>query len=82
MKTAVCVCLLLSANLLAAAAPNELIDPPVFTSSGGVLDLLLTAKPKNISLDTFSPAAWVYEVCYRSDATNNTCPADSRTASA
>jgi FtsP/CotA-like multicopper oxidase with cupredoxin domain len=84
MKSAVCLvylCLLLSATFVFAAAPNELLDPPVFTSTGGTLDILMVAKPKPINLDTFSPAAWVYEVCYRSIAINNVCPADSRTVS-
>jgi L-ascorbate oxidase len=75
------VCLLLATTGLFAAGPNELIDPPTFSSSNGALDILITANAKTIALDTFAPAAWVYEVCYRSDATGNTCPADSRTAS-
>ncbi len=81
-STLAVVCLLLLAGSLAfATGPNELLEPPVFSSSNGALDLLITAKPKPITLDIFSPTAWVYEVCYRSVATNNTCPADSRTAS-
>ena len=78
----VVACLSLFATCLFAAAPNELVEPPTFYSSNGSLDLLMTAKSKLISLDTYSPNSWVYEVCYRSDATNNVCPADSRTASA
>ncbi len=80
-STLALVCLILASTLLFAAGPNELLDPPVFTSSNGVLDILITAKAKTIALETFSPAAWVYEVCYRSAATGNTCPSDSRTAS-
>lgn len=72
----------LLASCLFAAAPTELLNPPTFSSSNGVLDVLMTAKVKSISLDTFTPAAWVYEVCYRKDSTNNVCPSDSRTASA
>ena len=75
------VCLLFSASFLFAAAPNELLNPPAFTSSNGVLDLLMIAKVKTISLDTFTPASWVYEVCYRRDSSNNVCPSNSRTAS-
>jgi FtsP/CotA-like multicopper oxidase with cupredoxin domain len=78
----VCACVLLTASFLFAAGPNELLDPPTFTSSNGVLDILITAKTKIITLDAYNPASWVYEVCYRSDATNNVCPSDSRTASA
>src|SRR5215469_13214598 len=76
----VLVCLLCVSTLLFAADPNELIDPPTFSSSNGVLDIIITAKSKTTALDIFSPAAWVYEVCYRSDANGNTCPSDSRTA--
>jgi len=74
--------LLLTSTWVFATGPNELIDPPTFYSSNQVLDVLITAKAKPITLDTFSPVAWVYEVCYRADATGNTCPTDSRTASA
>ena len=82
MKSALAVvCLALATSLAFASGPNELLDPPVFTSSNGALDILMTAKIKPITLDAYSPAAWVYEVCYRSDATGNTCPADTRTAS-
>src|SRR5664279_86959 len=68
-------------SCMCAAPPNELVEPPTFYSSNHQLDILITAKTKPITLDTSSPTAWVYEVCYRSDATGNTCPADSRTAS-
>ena len=82
MKSALAVaCLALASSLAFASGPNELLEPPVFTSSNGALNILITAKAKPITLDTYSPTAWVYEVCYRSDATNDTCPADSRTAS-
>jgi FtsP/CotA-like multicopper oxidase with cupredoxin domain len=74
-------CAMLLTTFAFAAGPNELLDPPTFTSSKGTLDILMTAKVKPIALDIFNPASWVYEVCYRSDATGNVCPADSRTAS-
>ena len=74
--------LLLTSTWVFATGPNELIDPPTFYSSNQALDVLITAKAKPITLDTYSPAAWVYEVCYRTDATGNTCPTDARTASA
>ena len=41
----------------------------------------MIAKAKPITLGNYSPAAWVYEVCYWRDAVGDTCPADSRTAS-
>jgi FtsP/CotA-like multicopper oxidase with cupredoxin domain len=56
-------------------------DPPVFTSANGVLDLLMIAEPSPISLGSFKPTAWVFEVCKTADAQNDACPADSRTAS-
>jgi len=80
-RTLAIAVLLCTTSCLFAAAPNELLEPPTFYSSNHQLDLLITAKTKPITLDTFSPVAWVYEVCYRADATGNTCPADSRTAS-
>jgi len=82
MKRTLAVAVLLcTTSCLFAAATNELLEPPTFYSSNHQLDLLITAKTKPITLDTFLPVAWVYEVCYRADATGNTCPADSRTAS-
>jgi hypothetical protein len=82
MKTILAVAgILFVTSCMFAAGPNELLNPPTFSSSNGVLDLLMTAKAKVVPFETYSPAAWVYEVCYRSDSTNNVCPADSRTAS-
>jgi FtsP/CotA-like multicopper oxidase with cupredoxin domain len=54
-------------------------NPPSFSSSNGVLDLLLIARAETIHLGKFSPTGWVYEVCKTSDALNDQCPADSRT---
>lgn len=83
MKRALAVVtLLLASTCLFAVAPNELLEPPVFTSSNHALDILITAKTKPITLQNLSPTAWVFEVCYRRDAVSNICPADSRTASA
>jgi FtsP/CotA-like multicopper oxidase with cupredoxin domain len=82
MKTILVVaCILFVTSLMFAAGPSELLNPPTFSSSNGVLDLLITAKVKVVPFETYSPASWVYEVCYRSDSTNNVCPSDSRTAS-
>jgi len=54
-------------------------NPPSFSSSNGVLDLLLIARSETIHLGKFSPTGWIYEVCYTSVAVNDQCPADSRT---
>ena len=76
------LCVLVSCTDSRHTTPNSAFpDPPVFTSANGVLDLLMTAEASSVSLDTFKPAAWVFEVCKTSDAVNDSCPADSRTAS-
>jgi L-ascorbate oxidase len=56
-------------------------DPPTFTSSGHVLDLLVIAQPKTIGLGEFRPAAWVFEMCETAVAQGDDCPDDSRTVS-
>jgi FtsP/CotA-like multicopper oxidase with cupredoxin domain len=71
-----------------AGGAAELIEPPVFSSSNGVLDLVLIAKPQSItSLDfvkpgggMIHPTGWVYEICYRS-AGRQDCPASPQTVS-
>lgn len=74
-------------GLNAIAAPGDmLIEPSVFTSRFGVLDLLIIAKPKPISTISFArpggaaanPVGWVYEICPR-PSTGNQCPAASST---
>jgi L-ascorbate oxidase len=54
-------------------------NPPSFSSSNHLLDLLLIARPDTIHLGTFSPTAWVYEVCQTAVAVQDQCPADSST---
>jgi len=56
-------------------------DPPTFTSANHVLDLLVIAEPKTITLGSFQPTAWVFEMCLSSQAQGDQCPADSRTVS-
>jgi FtsP/CotA-like multicopper oxidase with cupredoxin domain len=56
-------------------------DPPTFTSSNHVLDLLVIARPKTIALGAFKPVAWVFEMCKTAVAVGNKCPDDARTAS-
>lgn len=55
--------------------------PPVFTSANHLLDLLVIAEPKTITLGPFQPTAWVFTMCRTADAQGDSCPADSRTAS-
>jgi L-ascorbate oxidase len=65
------------------------VEPPVFASSHGVLDLLMIAMPQPIpSLSytppggpTMNPTGWVYQICPRAAATGNLCPAGSATVS-
>jgi len=61
--------------------PSSFPDPPSFTSANGVLDLLMIAEPSPITLSSFKPTAWVFEVCKTSDAQGDQCPSDSHTAS-
>jgi L-ascorbate oxidase len=65
------------------AQKDNMQEMPVFTSSRvtASLDLLMVAKPKPIELAGSHPVAWVYEICPRSAAVNDHCPADARTAS-
>jgi FtsP/CotA-like multicopper oxidase with cupredoxin domain len=73
----------LGALLLAAFAPATgfaapLSDPPVFTSHGGVLDLVMIAGPvpTRITQDV-TTTAWIYEFCKRTDPLQNSCPSGS-----
>src|SRR5215472_975177 len=68
------------------AAP--FVDPPVFASANGVLDLLMIAKPAPIPSISFTPphggkvinpTGWVYEICPRSTAIGNQCPSGTAT---
>jgi L-ascorbate oxidase len=59
-----------------AATP---FDPPTFTSSNHLLDLLVIAEPRPITLGKFQPTAWVFEMCPVSIAQGNSCPAGSQT---
>jgi L-ascorbate oxidase len=62
-----------------AETSPEFKDLPVFASSNHMLDIQITARPKQIQLDEFSPEAWVYEVCFRKDVVHGSCPDDKRT---
>jgi hypothetical protein len=74
---------LLSYPILLHALPDTMQEMPVFTSSRATasLDLLMVAKPKPVELAGSHPIAWVYEICPRTAAVNDRCPADARTAS-
>jgi len=73
---------LATASLCGTAGAARFQEPPVFSSKKGVLDILLIAKAKPVKAIAFmppgastpiNPTGWVYEVCYRSRALNNSC---------
>ncbi|GAC1330645.1 MAG: hypothetical protein NVSMB20_00390 [Bradyrhizobium sp.] len=69
------------------AAADTLVDPPVFKSQNGVLDIMMVAMAQPIpgisftppkSKSVIHPTGWVYQVCPR-PAAGLSCPSDSRT---
>jgi L-ascorbate oxidase len=71
----------------ALSAPAEpLKEPALFSSSSGILDLLMVAKPTPVSSISFplahggtvNPIGWVYEVCPRPSSVN-ACPSGAAT---
>jgi FtsP/CotA-like multicopper oxidase with cupredoxin domain len=77
----VAFCVLLSSCPSAAMDGPSEADPPAFTSSNHLLDLLVIAEPKTISLGEFHPTAWVFKICKTAVAHHDNCPNDSRTIS-
>jgi L-ascorbate oxidase len=80
---AVCLVVAILVNncrIAALGAPQD-FDPPAFTSSNHLLDVLVIAEPKTISLGEFHPTAWVFKICETAVAQHDECPSDSRTAS-
>eukprot|EP01037_Dinobryon_pediforme_P023405 gene23405-24844_t len=77
-RHAFCVWMTLASGLADAAAATY-VEPTVYASSGGVLDLLVIAQQTSVTgIDPllapgYAPAAWSYQVCYR-PAQSNTCP--------
>ena len=70
-----------------AASAGDFVEPAVFASRRGVLDLTMIAKAKPIPSIVFTdrngapvnPTGWVYEICERAAATGDACPAGSAT---
>jgi L-ascorbate oxidase len=71
------------------AAADALVDPPVFSSQNGVLDIMMVARPQPIPSISFTPPSsstvihptgWVYQVCPR-PASGLSCPSGSPTVS-
>jgi L-ascorbate oxidase len=71
------------------ALAGAFVEPPVFASSKGMLDLLIIALPQPVpsisyvppSGPAINPIGWVYQICLRASATGNECPAGSPTTS-
>src|SRR5712672_2944693 len=72
-----------------SAAADPLLDPPVFASHNGVLDIMMVAIPQPIPTIAFTPphshsiihpTAWVYQICPR-PASGLSCPSGSSTVS-
>lgn len=86
--------LALLSTVAAAVSPgtsraDALVEPPVFRSHEGVLDIMMVATPKPAPTIAYMPPgggpaihpqAWVFEVCAR-PATGLSCPAGSDTVS-
>jgi L-ascorbate oxidase len=68
-----------SAAINQAPVKPPVAEPPVLTSSNHLLDLLVIAEPSTITLGDRRPVAWVFEMCPRAVALNDTCPAGSQT---
>jgi L-ascorbate oxidase len=69
--------------MMAALSPKPtlaaaIVEPPVFASKAGILDLVLVAGPVPTAItSTVTTTAWVYEVCARTAVHQNSCPAGS-----
>jgi L-ascorbate oxidase len=72
-----------------AANAANLVDPPVFASQNGVLDIMMVAMPQPIPTISFTPpnsgtiihpTGWVYQICPR-PASGLSCPSGSSTVS-
>jgi len=66
-------------TLVGGSPSSDPLAPPVFTSANHLLDLLVIAEPQQITLGSFQPTAWVFEMCPTSIAQGDSCPAGSQT---
>src|SRR5579864_7950372 len=82
------IAMLYTAGGLATATADPLVEPPVFASQNGVLDIMMVAMPQPIPTISFAPpgggsinpTGWVYQVCPRPPS-GLSCPAESGTVS-
>ncbi len=74
---------------ISTASAATLIDPPVFASRNGVLDIMMVAMPQPIPTISYAPpdgsssihpTGWVYQICLR-PASGLSCPPGSGTVS-
>lgn len=75
-----CICLPGECRGAAAAGPG-FAEPPIFTSHDHLLNLLVIAEPKTITLGDFHPTAWVFAMCERAVAQGDNCPRNAQTVS-
>jgi L-ascorbate oxidase len=60
------------------AGSPPIVDPPVFASHGGVVDVVMVAGPVSTNLNPgVTTTAWVYEVCQRTAPMQDMCPSGS-----
>ena len=74
LGAATVACSALAASFSSQAA--NLKEPPVFASSGGVLDITMIAEPHvvdGLTTPGYAPKGWVYTVCPR-PASGDGCP--------
>ena len=81
---------LIAATMCGTAGAARFLEPPVFSSKNGVLDILMIARPKPVTAISFRPPGskrvihpegWVYEICYRARSFHNRCVAPKYTSS-
>jgi hypothetical protein len=73
----------LAMGIASASRASDIVDPPVFASSNGLLDPLMIAQPgvvTGLTFEGFAPTGWFYTVCQRPPK-GNACPNDSGTVS-
>jgi L-ascorbate oxidase len=69
---------LMPAQARAGTVSPPIVDPPVFASHGGVVDVVMVAGPVSTNLNSgVTTTAWVYEVCQRTAPTQDMCPSGS-----
>ena len=60
---------------LTATNAGPYVEPPVFASAGGILDIVMVATAQRVTtLSPFLPDGWVYDVCPRLAPEQMDCP--------